>query len=299
MIKAGKSYIYRTSLVEPLGRTLVRTGSHRDGNCFIHALLTAIDPKYRKQTSHYAQLKIVRDFRQQLSEWVTPELFRSLGKGEQLRLHFLATLNELLDERYSAGTTDPYEQLLRQIVDHTEIDQHILPALLSGPPPTNFYTAFCHAVDERVRRALSAGDPTRRDAFRTWVQKYFIEIFEQVHERTLAEFRARLERLGEWVDTLQMECIARFTGYNFLFIREREQDAYLGLSHVVTFDPQRQTLIFLWVDENHFEIIGELEQKTIINRIFDAEDELIQVLLKADPSNHLSDAKPADFALCA
>jgi hypothetical protein len=86
--------------------------------------------------------------------------------------------------------------------------------------------------------------------------------------------------MGEWVDALQMECIARYTGYNFVFIREQEGDTYPGLSHVVSFDPSRQCLLFLWIGENHFEIIGDLEKKNIINRVFSSDDPLIQGLTR-------------------
>jgi hypothetical protein len=49
---------------------------------------------------------------------------------------------------------------------------------------------------------------------------------------------------------------------------------------MVNFDENRKCLVFLWVDENHFEIVGEVEHKNIINRIFDSDDKLIQTLVE-------------------
>jgi len=302
MSKAGETFIYRTPASDRLNRTLVRTATHGDGNCFLHALLTAIDPKYRKQSSHYAHLKIVREFRRQLADWVTLEVFQKLGHGEQLRLHFLSAFNEVLDDAYQQPSSGPFEDVLRSIVTRAQIDEDILPPLMT-PGNTNFYVSFCEAIDHRLVQALRSCDSTKVRAMRQWVQSFFVGLFEQAHAQSLKDFRARLERLGEFVDSLQMECIARYTGYNFLFIREREQNAYPGLSHVVTFDPKRQCLVFLWVDENHFEIVGELERKTIINRIFEPEDELIHALLSEDESNAGGDSngekKSLAFATCA
>lgn len=301
MSKAGHTLIYRTPASERLNRTLVRTGTHGDGNCFIHALLTAIDPKYRKQSSHYAHLKIVREFRHQLAEWVTLDIFQKLGQGEQLRVHFLTALNEVLDEAYQQlPSSGPYEDILRSLITRAQIDQDILAPLMTRGN-SNFYVSFCDTVDQRITRALQSCEASKVRAIRQWAQTFFVDLFEQAHARSLNEFRARLERLGEFTDSLQMECIARYTGYNFLFIREREQNAYPGLSHVVTFDPKRQCLIFLWVGENHFEIVGELERKTIINRIFEPEDELIQAFLSEDHSNGTAhtDDKPMAYAECA
>jgi len=280
MNKASKTYIYRMPLSDELGRTLVRTGVYADGNCFLHALLTAIDPKYRKQSTHYAHLKVVREFRKDLVEWVTPERFRQLGQGEPLRIHFLDAFNQVLDDAYIAPDPSAYEEILRSLLSRADIDQHVLPECVNAKVD-NFYLSFCRAVDQRLRKALHQCAPEKVKALCAWVQRYFIGLFEKAHVQSLEHFRDRLVRMGEWVDTLQMECIARYTGYNFVFIREREGDAYPGLSHVVTFDPTRQCLVFLWVGENHFEIIGELEKKNIINRVFTADDALIQGLRAA------------------
>jgi hypothetical protein len=292
MNKATKTYIYRMPLSDDLGRTLVRTGVYADGNCFVHALLTAIDPKYRKQSTHYAHLKVVREFRKDLAEWVTAERFQQLGQGEQLRIHFLDAFNRVLDEAYAAPNPSAYEEILRSLVSREEIDQYLLPEGVNAKVD-NFYVTFCRAVDQRLRKALRQCSSEKVQAMCTWAQRYFVDLFEKAHTHGLEQFRERLTRMGEWVDALQMECIARYTGYNFVFIREQEGDVYPGLSHVVSFDPTRQCLVFLWVGENHFEIIGDLEKKNIINRVFSSDDPLIRGLTAPRSEETVTVATPA------
>ncbi|NBP59371.1 hypothetical protein EBU71_23010 [bacterium] len=89
--------------------------------------------------------------------------------------------------------------------------------------------------------------------------------------------------MGEFVDSTQMECLSQYTGYNFIFIEYEKDKAYTGHTHMVSFDKNLKCLIFLWVDQNHFEIIGELEAKNMINRIFNADDALIELL--SDPNS--------------
>lgn len=297
MNKATKTYIYRMPLSDELGRTLVRTGVYADGNCFIHALLTAIDPKYRKQSTHYAHLKVVREFRKDLAEWLTMERFQQLGQGEQLRMQFMDAFNQVLDDVYSASEPSAYEEIVRSVVSRAEIDQHVIPDALQSSKTNNFYVSFCRGMDQRLRNALRACAPDKVQALCVWAQQYFVGLFQKAHERGLEHFRERLARMGEWVDALQMECIARYTGYNFLFIREQEGDAYPGLSHVVSFDTSRQCLVFLWVNDNHFEIIGDLEKKNIINRVFSADDPFIQGLQASSETGQRP--SPVAFALAA
>jgi hypothetical protein len=218
----------------------------------------------------------VREFRTRLAEWVTLEIFQRLGDGEQIRMHFLTAFSQLLDAEYAQPTEDPYLDILVSLITRKQYDLEILPALLTKS--SGFYLGFCEAVDQRLVQALRSCEPARATAFRQWAQNYFVGLFERAHATSLAQFKERLARMGEWVDSLQMECIAQYMGYNFVFIREEHGDGYPGLAHVVTFDPDRKCIVFLWVDQNHFEIIGELERKNIINRVFDPTDVLIDQL---------------------
>lgn len=301
MNKATKTYIYRMPLSDELGRTLVRTGVYADGNCFIHALLTAIDPKYRKQSTHYAHLKVVREFRKDLAEWLTAERFQQLGHGEQFRMQFMDAFSHVLDDAYNTSEPSAYEEILRTVVTRADIERDIIPIALL-PKKDNFYVSFCRDVDQRLRKALHACAPEKVQALCVWVQQYFVKLFQTAHEQGLEQFRERLARMGEWVDALQMECISRYTGYNFLFIREQEADTYPGLSDMVSFDPSRQCLVFLWVNKNHFEIIGDLEKKNIINRVFSADDPFIQGLQQQSTDTEASSPKQpvtATFAVAA
>lgn len=277
MIKPNKTFTLNTSfLSEPIDRTLVRTGTYGDGNCFFHALLRAIDIQYRKQTTHYAHLRIVEKFRKDLVEWITPDVFKKLGDGEQVRLYFLTEFNLLLEQ--ATPSSDPIMGIITTVLPYTVIDKEILPLILNKHSE-NFYKLFCWETEKYLRNKLSTVDPRKLQLICNTMRTHFIDLFKQAHENAINKFKEKMLRMNEYVDSFQMECISLYTGYNFVFIDDSTDTGYSGISHIVTFDENRKCLIFLWIDENHFEIVGELEHKNIINRIFPSDDPLIKTLL--------------------
>jgi hypothetical protein len=260
-------------------RSLVRTGTYGDGNCFFHALLRAIDTSYRRQSSYHLHLKLVERFRSDIVEWLTPELFQELGKGEPMRLGFLTELNNLIDETIEDIDEHPSPtiRILYKIVTKQEIDDSILPQSLKDE---NFYVSFCKQVEKIIREKLRTVPKNKVDSLCSQAHDHFVHLFKQAHHQSIESFKSKLLKMGEYADSTQMECISRYTGYNFIFIHhEKDNEMYNGNFEIVSFDTNLKCLIFLWINENHFEIVGELEDQNMINRIFDAKDPLIQSLM--------------------
>lgn len=275
MIKANKSFTISLPNFE-LDRTLVRTGTYPDGNCFIHALLRAIDGNYRKQSSHLNHLRIVEQFRKDLVEWLTPEIYQTLGNGEHVRLGFLTEFNSLLKDESEKEVQTEMHRILYKLLPYSIMDLEVIPLALENKEE-GFYKTFCKEIRKRLQQKLSVlkNESKTQEIIRYGIE-YFMGLFQSAHERSIQHFKEQLGMMGNFTDSIQMECISKYIGYNFLFIDERTEDSYKGISHIVSWDNQRKTLIFLWVSENHFEIIGELEGKNVINRIFESEDSLIE-----------------------
>jgi hypothetical protein len=284
MIKANKTFtINFPTITKALPqRTFVRTGTYGDGNCFIHALLRAIDTGYRRQSSYSLHLKLVERFRRDITEWITPEIVKGLGNGEPLRLGFLTEFNHLLEQNYTtlSDHPSPVIRVLYQLVPKQEMDEHIIPHVLKQE---NFYIAFCEQVEKNIRPKLKNVQPEKVENLCKQIHEHFIHLFQEAYKQAIDKFKNKFSRMGEYVDSTQMDCISQYTGYNFIFIQYEKDTAYPGQTHMVTFDKNLKCLIFLWIDENHFEIIGELEDRNMINRIFDANDPLIELL--SDPDN--------------
>lgn len=285
MIRPNKKYAFDLPTLNDEKRSLVRTGTYPDGNCFIHALLRAIDCSYRKQDSQAMHLSLVGDFRKKIYDWLTTEKFYALGNGEQVRVYFLTELNHLLDEKYSQKDTSTAEsgnhnddfasmyQIIQELIPRKYIDDEILPILKE---PERFYVDFLSLCEKRIRDQLQNYNPEKTQAICNLMSKYFIDIFQEAHDRAFQNFKIKLRTMNEFVDSFQMECISNFVNYNLLFIDEKTMDVYHGAKHIVSFDTNRDCVLFLWINENHFEVLGVLEHGNIINRIFKSNDPLIR-----------------------
>lgn len=279
MIRPNKKYAFDLPILNEEKRSLVRTGTYPDGNCFIHALLRAIDCSYRKQDSQAMHLSLVGDFRKKIYDWLTTDHFYSLGNGEQVRIYFLSELSKLLDEKYASSNENDQDELLsmfeivKQLIPRKFIDDQILPNIKD---PTQFYAEFLSSAEAHIKQQLVSYDAEKTQAVCNLMSKYFIDIFQESHERSFQYFKTKLRTMNEYVDSFQMECISKFVNYNFLFIDGKTLDVYNGTSHIVSFDSNRDCILFLWVNENHFEILGVLEHGNIINRIFKSNDPLVR-----------------------
>jgi hypothetical protein len=264
-------------------RIFVRTTSYSDGNCFFHSLLRAIDSKYRKHIEYQEALNLVLKFKEDIAEWVTFDKLKELGSGEQYRILFLEELNKLFHQDYHSENIEKiYQEIINHILKPHIIEKEILPVVLHSQTE-NFYVRFCKTASDYVQDKLKNNiDQKRLNLICSKVSDYYIEVFQQAHHNTLVNFKNRLRKDGEFTDAVQMECISQYVGYNFIFINEgneNEPDLYTGQAQLVSFDQSKKVLIFLWLNENHFEIIGELEPNKFISRIFDPEDKLIQDFL--------------------
>jgi len=284
MIRPNKKYAFDAPSVNLEKRSLVRTGTYPDGNCFIHALLRAIDSSYRKQDSQAMHVSLVGEFRKKIYEWLTPDLFYSFGSGEQVKIYFYSELSKILDEKYSESESQKEDdmssvfQIIRQLIPRKFIDEEILPKISDA---TQFYAEFLSMADRKIKDQLRNYDIEKTQAICNLMSKYFIDIFQEAHERAFQNFRTKLRLMNEYVDSFQMECISKFVKYNFLFIDGKTLEAYQGLQHIVSFDKTLDCVLFLWVNDNHFEVLGVLEHGNIINRIFKSDDPLIQRLLQS------------------
>lgn len=291
MIRPNKKYAFDLPSLNHEKRSLVRTGTYPDGNCFIHALLRAIDNAYRKQDSQAMHVHLVGEFRKKIYDWITPEVFYSLGNGVQLKLYFSSELNHLLDQQYAkTHEVESIYHIVQHLVPRTYIDQVIIPNIQHEE---NFYSAFLKKAELHIRTQLRGYDEEKTRAVCNLMSKYFIDLFQEAHQLAYQNFRNKMRTMNEYVDSFQMECISKFVNYNFLFVDNNTSDVYQGLSHVVSFDHSRDCVLFLWVNENHFEVLGVLEHGNIINRVFKSNDPLIrriyQKLTNLDSSSLIED----------
>jgi hypothetical protein len=252
-------------------RCFVKTGVYSDGNCFTHCILRAIDSNYRKQNNYTEHIKIVENFKKKLLEWLTFEKYKNLGNSEVFKLNFIEHLTKLL--------SNENKNLVLQILTSDLLINDILSNLLSIEIGKEFYTKFCKLAEKKLEEKLqNQVDSSKIILLKKQIWEYFVPLFKEAHDNAYNSFKEQLGTMNVFSESSHMECISDFIGYNLLFItqdKNGEPVVYKGNEHMSNFDENRKTLIFLWISENHFEIIGELDSHQYINRIFDSDDNFV------------------------
>ena len=261
--------IYNESLK---GRSFVRTGSYADGNCFIHCILRATSSKYRRCNNYEDHIKLVREFRNNLVEWITPDRYYDLGNGETSRFGFINEFNKLIQSQ------DNSSDILTKIFTTDIIQNNILNKVLTEEKiGKQFYIKFCKLCEDYLRNKYQDSvNNSKFELLRKKLWEYFIGIFKTAHNNSYENFKRELGTMDNFVESSHMECMSNFIGYNLIFIDDGK--SYEGNKFINNFDSNKETIVLLWLMNNHFEIVGELDREQYINRVFSSKDNFIDAL---------------------
>jgi hypothetical protein len=269
MIKPNKSFT--VSLPIETERSFVRTGTYSDENSFVHAFLRATSSQYRKQASHSAHVRLVEQFKKDFLEWVTFDVYQSLGEGKHIRPNFLNALKQVIQEEMEKEIQTELEQILFKIVPYSIIETEIIPG---AEQEEHFYLGFCKYVERRIRNRLGQISEKK---LKEIIQKgwdTFMECFRVAHEKAFEEFKMQLSK--GITKPLQVECMIRYANYNMICLEDEQYNCMKEYS--VNLDEPKGGLIFIQSTEQHFEILGELESTNMINRVFQVTDKLFEQL---------------------
>lgn len=262
------------------GRQFVRTGTYSDGNCFFHSLLRCISSDYRKAKDYKIHHELVKQFKQALVNWLTVDIFKQLGNGEFSKLLFIQKFIQKIQSSKEDSKDSNTRITIKHILTPNVIETIILPKTQTSTQ--NFYSAFIeNATEYLISKLNSILNLEHIKWIATDIPKYFIPIFKESFDECFQDFKNKLLKDGEFVDSTQMETISLYVGYNFIFLDGNTMEGYAGGNDVVHFNDKQPTLIFIWIHENHFEIFGELIEPSIINRIFSSKDPIIYSILKS------------------
>jgi hypothetical protein len=248
-------------------RVYIRTGTHGDGSCFLHAYLKAIRPQY-KYASYEDRLAYVNRLREKLASSVSNETLSELGNREPRRILFFAELGKIIDDGFPK---DERGSLLNQLVDIRSIFQETTGA------KGNFYRAFIDKIHETARAKIGQ----KYSKLEKYVIEWCHEIFGIANEAVLKNYKEKL--LHDQVDSMSIEFISRRVECNFLFLREVDGkiEVYPFLTQVFQSWP---FVVLLWTDECHYEVIGEMRPDRTVKRKFGLADDLIQNILRLAPN---------------
>jgi hypothetical protein len=188
--------------------------------------------------------------------YATSSHYRNMDKAERIA-YVQKTRNEIAD----SFTVSRWKQLgggeMFRMMMFVMLDQHIkdddIMTELSSKWTTTSLKDCCKILSQLT-------DKDVKSIIKQCVKNAFEQLKE--HIRTA------------WVDEYCLEYISSIFQYNFYFVRADTRNAYKRCEQ----SKYRLSLIFCWISDSHYEIIGRMYDNGMVLRLFDTSDKLIEGL---------------------
>jgi len=99
-----------------------------------------------------------------------------------------------------------------------------------------------------------------------------IGLVDAIEQRILEQLQQKMQY--EWVDDFCLEYLSRVYERNFLFIKADDRLSY----KVFQAKEYASSVVFCWIEESHYEIIGELQNDLRVLRDFPSDHPFIQAI---------------------
>lgn len=286
---------YQTSeLPVTFTKNLVKTQVISDGNCMFHAILSSYSNKYIK-LSEQEKIEYVKHLRSMLPDIVTKDIWLKIGYGETSRLEYSIVLNEVIHTVYNFILNDgalEHEILVNYINSNApictficknitidDIDNEILPNYKHNKDvyfdATHFVKHTTKFFKNKFGKNMNENDHSKFASLLDKIQDFFELITKISIEIAYNHCKQQLGDNQVWLGTEYISFISELFSVNIYFI-----DANTGLPYVYGDEklfPYKKSIILLWVDTCHFEIVGVVENDTI-RRTFNSDEHLIKMI---------------------
>jgi len=285
ILPSGESRMFSSSLDEKM----VRTGCFGEGDCFFHAILHSISQEYRTGTVELKQ-KLVKAFRKELKNELMIEEFLELGNSTFISLQ--EKIRELLEQYESyikKGGQNPLED---EIGDEYNSIYGVIFEIL---PIKIFFPKVCDKMNqtENISKTKKIFGNELKTLFLDRIKDLEKEEGETIEESRIVywcdrikvlahliydlsltnaykEFRTKLGTVGIWMDVFVLKYISNKIDRDIYFLDGDRKPLKKSCEL-----KGRKSVILLWIDESHFEVIGRLLEDKRIQREFEPDDKLI------------------------
>jgi len=230
-----------------LGRdkVFVRRGIHADGSCFFHAYLRATRKREYSLASYEARLEMVREVREKLIEGVSRATIAAVGNGALYRILYAAAARALIEK---SNVSEIVGAPLDAIAAFEQAFEH----------PDTFYLTFVNN--------LRAQSPSAGSKLIAWCY----DLFLQAEIDVISTFK---DMLSAEINSECIEYISRALQVNFCFLQCPGSiggaQFYPKVCEIV--DKKWSFIVMLWVNDNHYELVGEMDERKHVSCLFSSD----------------------------
>lgn len=267
-----KTYIFKTDLSTSFN--LVRTGTMTDGNCFIHAVFHALDKDNYRLNPIDERVSSVKSFRDTMVDQITMDTFTTINNGEVARVLTQSCINENLEnvikylrnEKVSISNDlaklfenkPKYEDVL-SLLDIEVLSSKVLPRVFKK---TQDILKYDNYIIGYTTQYLKLSECDKRDK----ISKLLYLIVKYSIDESFQTFISKLKR-GSHVDDFTIDYISNELKVNVYIIESENRLPYKRTYS----EHYKDNVVLLWINENHYEILGELVdvENSTIERVFE------------------------------
>lgn len=300
-IEAGKTKLYPSSFLEIAPEDkFVRTGTLNDGSCFVHALLQAYSIDYRKCDIEEKQ-NFAKSVREKISKNLSKTEWEELGNGEVSKVVFQGKVMSLFEELYDFINKDA-QNAISQLFENEELKKSIpIFKILFSALPLSIFTDnnkgilpksfqknqnksldvckddIVHTSVLFLLKELKVVSESKRDVFVERFSMLLRTILNHAEKTVFTEYRKVLSQPNNHIDQFYIGLISNKFDRDIYFINAETQEPYL-IGGDIDYK-NRLSNIILWVNNDHYEILGRVVAGTNnIQREFKTDDRVIKKL---------------------
>lgn len=273
---------------------LVRTGTIGDGSCAFHAILHAYSPEYVSK-SESSRKQIAAKLRKKIADSISRSDWISAQDGSVAIISFQKYFSDNIDkvveiiENNNTETDDAFVEkcglndtknthILKLVFDiispRNLIDEKVLPQMSNYANldlcKDGIIDTLCRTLEEN--ETVQQISSTRQRFLRNQLSKLIDRVTQISEEQAYEEYIQNIRSSDTFVDTTMFDMLGDWFGRNIFVIDDKTRLPYMFSSKV----NERPSIILLWVNENHYEVIGKMLEDSKVQREFNINDVLIK-----------------------
>jgi len=313
ILPVNKTVVFNSPL-EGDEDTLVRTGTIGEGSCFFHSVMCACSKEYCAM-DRKGRMKFVKRLRASMAGNVTRYSWEEMGGGLIAKIPYQEKVYDILTKFYDfmsssdggdargRSTRRVVKKLIKGDVENLELYRLIteLIPLDEGYNQVILKNAYDNTSDMKIEDSKKAViketikyinaksefniiDPDKAEYLRSVITNFNTTIMNEAESSTFSSYVKNLQSVEANVDTYTIGLISDRIERDIYIIDGSTRLPYRNAS--VENLQFRKSIIVVWVEKNHYEVVGRLLPGNRIQREFDKGDPIIDkiytMLVKPD-----------------
>jgi len=300
ILEVNKTVVFYSPLEK--SNALVRTGTIGDGSCFFHSMLHAYSRDYAGMNNE-DRVKFVHSLRASMAGRVDKESWQDIGGGLIAKIPFQEKVNNILLNFYRFVNNDDsvrgrsirkvvktligedieklelYELLVELIPLECGFEQNILPKAYKKSEEGKIDLCKTEIVNHSLKYlenvySLRGVEQEKVEYLKDTLSNFVNVIVNEAEDISFKEYVSGLKNISEEVDSYTIGLISDRFNRDVYFIDGNTRMPYRTGDTANL--KNRKSLIVIWIDQCHYEIVGRLLPGNRIQREFNYGDPLIK-----------------------